>query len=225
MTFGFGGIGGAAVLLGFFVSSTLLSRIGRERKRALGEIAKGGARDAWQVLANGGVATVAIVIGGPLGIAAFAGAYAAANADTWGTEIGTLVRQPPRSIVGGNPLATGMSGGVTAVGTLAEYAGATLIALIAAWAWHSGRFFIAITLAGIVGALVDSILGATLQARRWCPACERECENDPHACGAPTRHRRGLAWFGNDAVNFAATLTGALASECMLLVAGGRPGL
>lgn len=213
------------MLLGFFVSSTLLSRLGRERKRALGEIAKGGPRDAWQVLANGGVATIAIVAGGPLGIAAFTGAYAAANADTWGTEIGTLVREPPRSIITGKPLATGMSGGVTAIGSLAEYGGATLIAAIAAWAWQSERLFIVATLAGIVGAVVDSLLGATLQQRRWCPACRRECERDPHACGTATHHHRGLRWLGNDAVNLAATLTGAIATACALVVGGARPGL
>jgi len=205
------------VLLGFFISSTLLSRVGRERKRAIGELAKGGARDAWQVLANGGVATLGIVAGGPLGIAAFAGAYAAANADTWGTELGMLARQPPRSILTGKPLATGMSGGITAIGTLAEVGGALLIAGFATAAWPSSRLFAAAALGGVVGACVDSYLGATLQERRWCPACERECENDPHACGTATVHHRGLPWMRNDAVNLAATVTGALVAVGLLL--------
>jgi len=205
------------VLLGFFVSSTLLSRLGRERKRAIGEIAKSGARDAWQVLANGGVATLGIVIGGPLGIAAFAGAYAAANADTWGTEIGMLARRPPHSILTGKPLATGMSGGITTIGTLAEVGGALLIAGFATAAWPSSRLFAAAALGGVVGAFVDSYLGATLQAHRWCPACERTCENDPHNCGTATVHHRGLTWMGNDAVNLAATVTGALVAVGLLL--------
>jgi uncharacterized protein (TIGR00297 family) len=216
LTFAYGGLGGALVLLGFFCTSTLLSRVGRTRKRAIGELAKGGPRDAWQVLANGGVATIAIVVGGPLGVAAFAGAYAAANADTWGTEIGMLVQQPPYSILTGKPVGTGMSGGVTLVGTLAECAGALLIAALATASWPSYGLFAAITLAGITGAFADSFLGATLQERRWCPACERECENDPHACGAATEHRRGISWIGNDAVNLTATASGALVALALV---------
>ena len=215
LTFAYGGVGGAVVLLGFFCTSTLLSRVGRTRKRAIGELAKGGPRDAWQVLANGGVATVAVALGGPLGIAAFAGGYAAANADTWGTELGMLVRQPPYSILTGKPLGTGLSGGVTLAGTIAEVGGALLIAVLAAVSWPGYGLFGAVGLAGVAGAFADSFLGATLQGRRWCPACERECENDPHVCGTPTVHRRGVPWIGNDAVNLAATATGALVAAAL----------
>lgn len=218
MTFGYGGPGGAAVLLGFFVSSTLLSRVGRARKRRIaGDIGKTGPRDAWQVLANGGIATVAIVAGGPLGVAAFAGAYAAANADTWGTEIGMLARQEPRSILTGRPLGTGISGGVTIVGSLAEVAGALFIAAFAFAGWPAyPPLAVAANVGGIAGALLDSLLGATLQERRWCPACERECENDPHGCGTATIHRRGFAWVRNDGVNLAATAGGALIAAALV---------
>jgi uncharacterized membrane protein len=50
---------------------------------------------------------------------------------------------------------------------------------------------------------------------RYCPACERACETDPHVCGTPTVLRRGAAWFDNDAVNFAATLAGALSAAAL----------
>jgi uncharacterized protein (TIGR00297 family) len=218
LTFAYGGLGGALVLLGFFVSSTLLSRVGRARKRALGDIGKTGPRDAWQVAANGGIATLAIVAGGPLGVAAFAGAYAAANADTWGTEIGMLAEQQPYSIVNGKRLAAGLSGGITLIGSLAEVAGALFIALLAAAAWPGVRMFAAVAVAGAAGAIVDSYLGALLQERRWCPACERECENDLHSCGTRTVHRRGIAWMSNDAVNTAATAAGAVLAAALVAV-------
>lgn len=235
------------MLLAFFISSVLLSRAGKKRKSKLVDIGKGGARDAWQVLANGGVATLCIVGWIVLGhsgatsiwFVAFAGAYAAATADTWGTEIGTLAERQPRSIVTGNVLATGLSGGVTSAGTAAEVAGAVLIALLTPVAlllavpggvpidvhvpsWLSfigGRgaitvfwatLMLPVFLGGFGGALVDSLIGATLQDRRWCPACERECEIDPHGCGTATIHRRGISWLTNDLVNLKATAAGAL---------------
>jgi uncharacterized membrane protein len=162
------------------------------------------------VLANGGIAAVCAILAWRLGgvwLAAFAGAFAAASADTWGTEIGTLVRQAPRSILTFKPLPTGISGGITVAGTFAEIAGAAVVALIAALAGIAA--FLPVAIGGFAGALADSILGASLQSLRYCPACDRDCETDPHDCGTATSGRRGLDWFGNDAVNLAATLTGA----------------
>jgi len=211
-TFGAGGWPYAAVLLAFFLPSTLLSRVGRRRKAMLVDTGKHGARDAWQVLANGGVAATcaaaAAALGQPALAAAFAGAFAAASADTWGTEIGTLSREQPRSILSFKPVAAGLSGGVTALGTAAELGGACVVAVVAAAAGATP--FSAVAAGGIAGALADSLLGACLQERRYCAACARECETNPHACGAPTSAVRGLPWISNDAVNGLATLTGAL---------------
>jgi uncharacterized protein (TIGR00297 family) len=243
LTFAAGTIGTTLVLLTFFVTSVALSRSGRARKRALPDTAKGGPRDAWQVVANGGVATACIVVwaladrGAAVSVwfVAFAGAYAAATADTWGTEIGTLAELPPRSIVTGKVLATGLSGGVTGPGTAAEVAGAVLIALVAMPALLLALPGTPVTLRGLTGlllpvfaggfggALLDSLLGATLQARRWCPACERECETALHRCGTATIPRRGLSWLNNDAVNLAATAGGAaIAGGVWLALAGTR---
>ena len=230
LTFAAGTVGTALLLLAFFISSVGLSRAGKARKRALVDIGKGGARDARQVLANGGVATACIVAWVYLGhsaaasvwFIAFAGAYAAATSDTWGTEIGTLAAKLPRSILTGKPLATGLSGGVSAPGTAAEVAGAVLIAFLTppalllalpgtGVALHAlTALLLPVFAGGFGGATVDSLLGATLQDRRWCPSCQRECEVDLHGCGTATVRRRGFGWLTNDAVNFAATASGAL---------------
>jgi uncharacterized membrane protein len=63
--------------------------------------------------------------------------------------------------------------------------------------------------AGVVGMLVDSLLGATLQARFACPICGRAAER-PGRCHEPLRLIHGIRWFDNDAVNLAGTLAGAL---------------
>jgi uncharacterized protein (TIGR00297 family) len=209
-TYGALGPPGAAVLLAFFVTSAVLSRVGRSVKRTLVDAGKAGARDAAQVLANGGIAAACALcaLGGDVRfVAAFAGAFAAANADTWGTEIGTLARRQPRSLLTLRPVATGISGGVTLAGTLAEIAGAATVAASAALL--SAHVVWPALAGGVAGALADSALGASLQALRWCPQCRRACETDPHACGANTSLVRGASWIGNDAVNAFATATGA----------------
>lgn len=215
--FGAGSWSYAAVLFAFFIPSTLLSRLGRARKQRLVDIGKTGARDGGQVLANGGVAAAcalaAAALHQPALAAAFAGAFAAASADTWGTEIGTLLKAPPRSILTLRPLPAGLSGGVTPGGTLAELAGACAVAGVAA-ALGIGPWW-AVAAGGFAGALADSVLGASLQELRFCPRCERRCETDPHVCGTPTELVRGASWMSNDAVNACATAAGALAAGCM----------
>jgi len=209
-TYGALGPPGAAVLLAFFVTSVALSRAGKSRKRTLLiDVGKLGPRDATQVLANGGIAALCALLSlwQPRYAFAFAGAFAAATADTWGTEIGTLAARAPHSILTLRPVATGLSGGVTLPGTLAEFAGAIFIAAVALLV--DPRAFVPVCAGGIAGALLDSVLGASLQSLRWCPQCKRATEREPHVCGANTTPLRGLSWFGNDTVNFAATVTGA----------------
>jgi uncharacterized protein (TIGR00297 family) len=203
----------ALLLLLFFGTSVLLSRVGAASREARtgAIVAKGGPRDATQVLANGGVfAALALMAadGGPVVVAAAAGALAAATADTWATEAGTLSSAPPRSLIGFAPVAPGTSGGVSVPGTLALLAGAGCLAM-GAMLLDVTRETMAVVAGGVAGAMADSLLGATVQQRRWCEACERWTERRVHGCGAPTRHAAGLAWLDNDAVNLAATLVGA----------------
>ncbi len=197
------------MLFAFFIPATLLTRMGRRRKAA----ATGGhegPRSVFQVLANGGVAALcalAAMHGSAFWPAAFAGAFAAAAADTWGTEIGTLSPWPPVSILTLRPLRAGTSGGITALGLAATVGGALVVAVVAA---KVGLAPIgAVAAGGIAGALADSVLGASLQALRWCPACGCECETRRHDCGTATVLRRGATWLENDGVNLAATLVGA----------------
>src|SRR5439155_21605655 len=95
-----GGAAWFAALVTFFVTSTLLGRVGRARKAAAKrEFSKGDTRDAWQVLANGGAAAAAalgaLLVPSPYWSAAFLGALATANGDTWATELGVLSRGEP----------------------------------------------------------------------------------------------------------------------------------
>lgn len=226
VTFGIGGWGAAVVLLSFFVSSSLLSRMFGSRKKELEETVSKGARRDWaQVLANGGVAAVcllmyAIVPERTWVMLAFAGSLAAANADTWATELGVLSPSPPRLLTSGRRVARGVSGGVSGLGLFASLLGAVLIAGAAWLVFESSwRMFVSVCAAGVLGGLFDSLLGASLQAVFYCPVCEKETERHPrHSCGELTVYRRGILWLRNDAVNLGCTLFGGLAAVLIYLL-------
>ena len=57
--------------------------------------------------------------------------------------------------------------------------------------------------------LSDSLLGATVQAKYECPACDARFERGSSVCHEPVRLTRGWRWLDNDGVNLAATLVGA----------------
>jgi len=207
-TFARGGLPAVGALLAFFGSSSALSRVGERRKASLPLAqSKGARRDAWQVLANGGVATACALVGRRRGLV---GALAAAGADTWATELGLLSRVEPRLITTMRTVPAGTSGGVTPLGVVASVGGALVVGAgyaVLGGGWSTVKR--AVT-SGLGGALVDSLLGATLQADYWCSTCDSATEHTVHArCGSPTELRRGYAWMTNDTVNALATLSGA----------------
>src|SRR5437762_7086236 len=204
------------VLVAYFASSSLLSRFRSNRKERLtgGRLEKAGPRDATQVLANGGVFALAAIgyrlAPDPLWQALGAGALGASAADTWATEIGTLARAMPRSILDWRPVETGTSGGITPQGLGAGMAGAGFVALAAWLARWPGAAAVAALVGGTLGCLLDSVIGASLQARRWCATCEANTEQRIHRCGAVTTVTGGMRWLDNDGVNAIATIGGAL---------------
>jgi uncharacterized protein (TIGR00297 family) len=223
--FGFGGLDWGLLLIVFFVSSSLLTRYKEEAKTQVAEqFAKGGPRDIWQALANGGLAALIALVFGLTGamhvplLFAFVGAMAEANADTWATELGVLSGETPRLITTRKPVAPGTSGGVTWDGTGSALMGAMLIGGLAALLRWLGGTPIGLAvmllpvgaLAGVVGSLVDSLLGATAQGIYYCDACGKETERELHRCGNRTRLIRGWRALNNDWVNLIGTLVGAM---------------
>lgn len=243
IVFSIGGLAWSIVVVVFFVSSSLLSRVSSERKRrvAADKFSKPGARDLFQTMANGGVGTLAALAYGllwrrkPVWLhAAFVGAFATATADTWATEVGTLAQRQPRLITTGKSVPPGTSGGVTWLGTSAALAGGLMLGLTAALTARriskdgasSGTGLVAAGLSGgLFGVLVDSFLGATVQQVYFCPGCESETERTIHSCGTRTRSLRGASWIDNDMVNLLSTACGATAaaSTYWLLSRAGTP--
>lgn len=230
--------GGAAwfgVLVVFFLTSTLLGKVGAGRKASVKrEFEKSDTRDPWQVLANGGVAAACAIAFGvtadpvwaPIWAGAFVGALAAANADTWATELGVLSRREPWLLWPFGRVPRGTSGAVSPAGLAASAGGALAIGGAAALAPATyfaspGLLLAAALLGGMAGSLGDSLLGATFQAGYHCPRCNRRSESPVHFCGTQAPHVRGLLWLNNDGVNLAATALGALVGGgVMVLLCG-----
>jgi len=192
---------GLVPLFAFLLSGSLLTRL------ATGASPR---RNARQVVANGGIAALAALLGR---WPEAAGALAAAAADTWATEIGAFSRTPPRLITSGARISAGESGGITPLGAAGGLTGALAIASLSSLAapalgWRGAAVAAA---GGAIGMMFDSLLGATLQSRFACPVCGRVTERPSNrGCHGPVELVRGFPWLDNDAVNLACTLAGAL---------------
>ncbi|MFC5367454.1 DUF92 domain-containing protein [Salinirubrum litoreum] len=202
LTIVLGGLGWFAPLIAFFGIGALSTKFKYEAKQERGVAEDNdGARGTGNVLGNAAVALVAVVgyAASPqlpvpaladLFVFAFAGSLAAAMSDTLSSEIGGLYDQP-RLITTFERVPPGTDGGVTWQGEIAGVVGAGLIALIAVGLLSVSPLGALVVAAGGVGGMtVDSILGATLEGDR----------------------------VGNEAVNFAATLSGAVVSVLLALL-------
>ncbi|HLX63255.1 MAG TPA: DUF92 domain-containing protein [Planctomycetota bacterium] len=181
-----------------------LSKLGLEKKKLLHAAEPNeGRRGLKNVLANLLVAALCCgfyppLHGRPTLLFAFAGAIAAAMADTASSEIGLLSPKQPWLITTFKSVPHGTNGAISLMGTLAAILGSALIAVTA---WLTGFMQIAagehalsrlalaglvtaIFLAGMLGTAIDSLLGATVEGK--------------------------IKVIGKSAVNFVCTLTGAL---------------
>jgi uncharacterized protein (TIGR00297 family) len=219
-------------ILTFFILSSLLSKLGKQRKQRYADIVeKSGSRDIWQVLANGGLAGLLLLIWyfdrNDSYYVLFAGSLAAVTADTWATELGMLSRSKPRSILTFKPVAAGTSGGISFLGTMGAALGALVLAGVSLLCrpHHSSaimgiREALLVFVAGLLASLVDSVLGATLQARFRCSRCGKETEKRVHCQTVRTDWIGGWSWMNNDVVNILAALSGVIMVWLMLLSLG-----
>jgi uncharacterized protein (TIGR00297 family) len=214
VVFGLGGWTISVPLLFFFISASILSKVKSTHKLyALQIVDKSGARDVYQVLANGGVAALALIgfaySGESVWLAAYLAALCEACADTWATEIGTLKKVKTISVLDFKPVEPGRSGGISLAGTIASLGGSILTGLsfcIVAGQSDVLYIWLAASLAGFLGGLIDSVLGASVQARYFDDTNKRFCESKIQGA----KLTGGAAWVTNDVVNFAGTLAAAI---------------
>jgi len=211
-------------ILIFFILSSLLSKIGKNWKQKFADtFQKGGRRDIGQVLANGGVAGIIVLIWNyfpdDVWYFAFIGSIAAVTADTWSTEIGVFSKIAPRNILTFKQVSPGTSGGVTLLGLGGGLLGSFIIVFIGSLVTarydnvaRAMSLFTIIIGAGLLGSIVDSIIGATIQAQYQCSRCGKITEKVNHCQTTRTKLISGYGLIDNDVVNGICALSGALIS-------------
>ncbi|MCX6137705.1 MAG: DUF92 domain-containing protein [Ignavibacteriales bacterium] len=220
IVYGIGGWPWTTPILAFFIVSSVLSKFGKARKKRFDLMfEKTDRRDAGQVAANGAVPGLLILAWycfpqWSFWYPSYLAAIAAATADTWGTEIGILAKGNPRSILTLKHVETGTSGGVSLPGFIGGAAGALFIAtagFISMGLPLTATGLLRIVAAGVIGSLVDSALGATLQSQYRCTVCGKITERTQH-CSQATTLFRGLKFIDNDVVNWCCAVAGAIAA-------------
>lgn len=221
---GFGSWAWFATFFVVFLTVTLLTKYRHTEKLFLDDIvAKTGPRDIWQALANFLVAIVVAfaykVTGNSQLVFVFLGAIAAANADTWATELGTLSKQPPRLITTFEVVQRGRSGAISPLGTIAGIIGSGFVAIMGGIflqlsgeinIWFSA--IVPVCIAGTLGTITDSILGATVQANYYSEEYGAFTEHTIYK-GRPTKLKSGSKFINNETVNFICTLIGATSAS------------
>jgi uncharacterized protein (TIGR00297 family) len=182
-------------LLALLLLTLAATRFGRAQKEKLGVAEASHGRNAAQVTANLGAATLsAILLGLPSSRSALfssqalrmalVAALAEAAADTLSSELGEVLGGEPRLLTTLRRIPAGTDGAISLAGTLAGLAAAIIVAAVASFALSLMLAqAILVVLAAVAGLFIDSWLGAVLE-------------------------RRG--WLNNDAVNFLSTLAASL---------------
>lgn len=164
----FGGWKAYALLWVFFGAGTVVTRLGKARKEAIGKAEEaGGRRGAANVLANVTVPALLVAASAlappaakaPLLLAASA-AFATALMDTVGTEVGQALKTPTFLLPDFRPAAPGTDGAVSVAGTLAGLLAAALLGLVAArlFGWP-GASVPAVVASAFAGTVAESLLG------------------------------------------------------------------
>ena len=214
--FGLGGLKWSVPMMSFFILSSILSKL---RKKINEEVEtyfeKTGVRDYMQVIANGGIGGVLVILNSiyysEIFFIIYLASLASVCADTWATEIGTWRKTTTYNILNLKLIKQGVSGGISLPGTIGAFLGALVIA-VSGLAWinfNIVNYFFLIVFAGMFGSFFDSFLGATIQAQHKCVICEKTTEKVVH-CGKKAEHQKGILWINNDVVNLLSGFSGVL---------------
>ncbi len=170
------GLPSLGIMIAFFALGAGATRVGYRIKAARGIAQeRGGARGWRHAWANGGVPALLALLAGmtvvplhDLLVLAYAGAVAAAAADTCSSEVGKAYGRRTFLITSLRPVPAGTEGGVSLEGTLGGLLAASIVAAAGAalrvYAWPLAAV---VTLAGLLGSLAESLIGPVAERRGY----------------------------------------------------------
>lgn len=177
-------------LMVFFVVGTLAGKL---NKKVVSDNKHNKPRDAFQVLANGGMVFIIILLASFEQFKLDANLWmlvsiAIASADTLSSEIGMKYGKITYNILTLKPLEKGLSGGVSMAGFWGAFLGAACVAC-----FDNDHFFF-VLFWGIIGSVVDSLLGILFQAKYTFNGKLTDQKSGSLV--------QGYSFVTNDAVNF-----------------------
>lgn len=224
----FGGLWFSIIMVSFFVSSSVLTKFKSSNKEALDNMnEKGGSRDYIQVFANGGIglifAFLHFVYNSPIFLLAYAVSFGVSTSDTWASEVGVLSKNKPISILNFKPIEKGMSGGISILGTIFAFLGSAFISIIFFIAYmviynniqQGINYSLLCLLLGFLGSVIDSILGASIQAQYYCEDTKGFTEKRVYK-NKTNKLVKGFSIVNNDVVNFSSNLISTLLALIIL---------
>jgi len=194
-------------LLFLFVTSTAVSIVRKRLLRKQGAaLCENEPRRAKQIIAVGLFALIALIVHYYTHIELFYYlfflALAEQFADSMASDIGCFTKRKNVNVITFKPMEKGISGGVSLLGTFCALASAFLVLLFPLVAGvMSPILYGFVSLLAFVGTVVDSLIGALVQALYQCNACGRLTEGKSH-CGKQARLIKGFAFIDNTAVNY-----------------------
>ena len=219
LIFGFGSWKFTVPLLIFFTSANAVGKTGKNLKKQFELMfEKSSMRDARQVFANGSIAVTWVVIyyfyEVDLVYFLYLSSIAAANSDTWATELGVFSKSKPRLITSFKEVEKGTSGGISLIGSMAAFCGSLLISLTVFIFVKNEvlnfNILLSITVAGFLASFVDSFLGASFQGQYRDPQTKQITEKAFFDLNKKNKLISGYRWLNNDRVNFLSILTAPL---------------
>lgn len=209
LLYGFGTLIVFTLLITFFISSSLITKISNNKKKSRG-------RNYIQVIANSLIAIIFAIIyyfsknHNMLLVAVIA--IAATTSDTWGSEVGKFTKGRVVSVLNFKTITKGESGGISLPGTTASFLGSLLIGsfyvILAVIVFGYEESLIAngiiISIAGFFGSVIDSYLGILIQEKfihKDSGKIVEEVDNRKFH-----KRKSGILYINNDVVNLMTTI-------------------
>ena len=217
-----GGINAFIYLISCYLISVVCSIIKKLKCLNKNVEKKSGQRDAIQILANGLFPTLIVIIysltkNEILLIISLIG-IASNLVDSVSSDIGCLSSKKPYDFLKKKYVHTGLSGGVTLLGTSVSFIVSLLCSLMI-FIMYKGQYYFILLFALFIfsGTIIDSFLGSAIQNKNICVLCSEITEKEYH-CNTKCKHYSGVKFVDNDVVNILSSLINISLSLVLLAV-------